>query len=243
MPNYFLRKLRHGARLDEDDAERLDALIRAPVEVAAGTDVIQAAEKPANVHLVIEGFAQRYKIVEDGGRQIVGLLVPGDFCDLHVAILGRMDQSIATLTRCRIVEIPHETIHDLTANYPGIQRALWWATLVDEAVLREWLTNMGRRQARARLAHFLCEIETRLSAIGLSENGEFRLPLTQSDMADILGISAVHVNRVLQELRGEGLIVIQGHRIAIPNVDRLREFAEFVPDYLHLEPPSGPSRR
>ena len=239
MSNVLLRKLENGADLEDADRRRLDELVIAFESVPSRTELIGVEENPSDVRLVIEGFACRYKVLEDGGRQIVGILVPGDFCDLHVAVLGQMDHAIATVTECTVVNIPRRSIDDLTRHYPRITRALWWATLVDEAVLREWLTNMGRRPARQRLAHLLCELRRRLKTVGQADGESFVLPFTQTDLADTLGLTTVHINRVMQELRAADLISTQGHRITIPDIGRLEAFAGFEPDYLHLRDRGG----
>ncbi len=151
---------------------------------------------------MLEGFAYRYKLLPDGKRSIFAYLVPGDFCDLNIFILKAMDHSIATLSACTMVDIPRPRILELLER-PAIARALWWATLVDEATLREWLVNMGRRDAETSIAHLFCEMHLRLKSIGLADGGEFRLPITQNELADTVGLSAVHVNRSLQKPAGQ----------------------------------------
>ena len=151
----------------------------------------------------------------------------------HVALLGAMDHCVATLTSCRIVEIPRAVIEEVAQSYPRIATGLWWATLVDEAVLREWLVSMGQRNSNRRMAHFYCEMLVRLSIVGLVENNSYDLPLTQHEMADTLGLSVVHINRTLQELRST-VLEAHGRKISIPDVDRLFAYAGFNPNYLHL---------
>ncbi|MEC7760914.1 MAG: Crp/Fnr family transcriptional regulator [Pseudomonadota bacterium] len=211
---------------------RLEQVISEPFEIAGREDLIHHGADPEFVHLVLRGMACRYKILPDGGRAIVALMLPGDICDLHVAILGRMDHSIGTLTDCVIVKIPRETIDDLLDNYPRIRHALFWSTLVDEAILREWLVNMGRRRADHQMAHLFCEIHTRLHAV--DQLHASLMPLTQEELGDILGISAVHAQRVVSSLRSLGLINVQDSRVSVRDLDALSEFAEFEPDYLHL---------
>ncbi len=184
---------------------------------------------------MIEGFACRYKLLPNGERQIMAWLVPGDFCDLHVAILGEMDHAIGTLAPSKIAYLPRVTIEELTSMHPSINRALWWATLVDEGVLREWLVNVGSRSVDKRMAHLFCELLLRLQAVGLATGNGFDFPLTQDEFGDTLGVSTVHVNRVLQQLRADGLITLKGKRLTIHDVAALQEFAEFNPNYLHLK--------
>ncbi len=236
MANPFISKLEYGADLNDEDRARLAAISSSGVDVDAHQDLILEGDAPGCVHLVRTGFACRYKLLPDGGRQIMAFLLPGDICDLHVAILGQMDHSIATLCPCSIARIPRSTIDELTALHPRITRALWWATLVDEAILREWLVSMGKRPADKQLAHLLCELLVRLQAAGQAEGTSYDLPLTQAEIGDTLGLSTVHVNRVLQDLRGRGLIAFQGGRVNVLDVTALEKFAEFKPNYLHLVP-------
>jgi CRP-like cAMP-binding protein len=235
MFNPLIRKLEYGARLTDEDRVVLRDLISRTRRVARHADISREGERPEDVHLVVEGFACRYKLLPDGRRQIMAFLVPGDFCDLHVAILDEMDHSIGTGWGCTVVDIPRPVIEDLTAHHPRITRALWWATLVDEGTLREWLVNMGQRDANRQLAHLVCELLVRLQIVGLASENSFEFPITQEDIADTLGITSVHVNRVLQELRGQGLLEWRSKRLRIPDVERLIAFAEFDPKYLHLK--------
>jgi CRP-like cAMP-binding protein len=235
MSNPLIKKLEYGASLTDGDRTVLQNLTSRTRRVARHSDISPEGERPENVHLVMEGFACRYKTLPDGRRQIMAFLVPGDFCDLHVAILGEMDHSIGTGWGCTVVDIPRATIEELTAQHPRITRALWWATLVDEATLREWLVNMGQREADRQTAHLVCELLVRLQMVGLVSEDSFEFPITQEDLADTLGITSVHVNRVLQDLRAQGLLEWRSKRLRIPNVERLMTFAEFDPKYLHLK--------
>jgi CRP-like cAMP-binding protein len=235
VANPLIWKLEHGAELLEEDRQTLEKAISQVRQVGAREDLIREGDKPHNVHAVLEGFACRYKTLSNGERQIMAWLVPGDLCDLHVSILGEMDHSIATLAPCKIAFMPRETIEELTFKHPAINRALWWATLVDEATLREWLVNAGRRPVDKRMAHLFCELLLRLQSVGCTMDDSFEFPLTQEELGDTLGVSTVHVNRVLQQLRGDGLITLKGKRLTIHDVAGLQEFAEFNPNYLHLK--------
>ncbi len=234
MLNPLIQKLQHGADLTDEDRQVLEKVITQPRIVDPRQDMIHEGDRPENVHLILEGFACRYKLLPGGERQIMAYFVPGDLCDLHVSILGEMDHSIATLSRCKVVYIPRRAIEEITENYGRINRALWWATLVDEATLREWLVNMGRRPADKQLAHLLCELLVRLQAVGLATENSYDFPVTQAELADTLGISTVHVNRMLQQLRKDGLLTLQGNRLTITDVDGLKGLADFNPNYLHL---------
>lgn len=229
----LIRRLGHGAELLQPDCERLSYL--APTRrVEAYQNIIRQGDRPENVHLILGGIACRYKVLRDGSRQIMALLVPGDFCDLHVAILGAMDHGIASLSPCIVADLSRATIVDLIENYPRIAHALSWAALVDAAVLREWLVNIGQRETNQRLAHLICELRIRLQVAGIGDAGSYQLPIIQRDLADVMGVTSVHINRTLQFLREEGLITLRSRRLNIPNVERLEAYCDFDPSYLHL---------
>jgi CRP-like cAMP-binding protein len=231
--NPLIEKLRAFVPFAEEDLRLLDELVVAEREVEARTDIIQEGDKPSDVHLVMSGFACRYKVLPGGKRNIMAYLIPGDFCDLHVFVLNEMDHSLATLSPCRVVAIPRARILQLLER-PAIAKAFWIAALVDEATLREWLVNIGSRPAEERIAHLLCEMLLRLRAVGLANGDRYELPLTQTDLADTMGMSSVHMNRVLQQLRSEKLIEFQQHNLVILDFERLRKFGNFNPNYLHL---------
>jgi CRP-like cAMP-binding protein len=234
MLSPLIQKLQHGADLTDEDRQVLENAASDTQIVGPREDLINEGDQPDHVHLILEGFACRYKLLPNGERQIMAYLVPGDICDLHVSILGEMDHAISTLSRCKVVLIPRGIIEDLTENHGRINRALWWATLVDEATLREWLVNMGRRPADKQLAHLLCELLVRLQAVGLATENSYEFPVTQAELAETLGITTVHVNRMLQQLRKDGLLTLQGNRLIIMDVDGLKKFADFDQNYLHL---------
>src|SRR5262249_2457953 len=163
------------------------------------------------------------KFVPEGTRSIMAYLVPGDMCDWHAFILREMDHSVATLSPCRVVEIPRAAVLEITDKYPAITRALWWIALVDEAVLREWIVNVSRRSATEAVAHLFCELLARLEAVGLRVENGFEFPVTQSELADTVGMSAVHANRVIQELRARKLIVLNTHGLQILDIEALKQ--------------------
>lgn len=234
MATPFVRKLEYGAHLTDDDRRTLEDACRITCNVRGRTQLIGEGDAPSNVHLIQEGFACRYKLLPSGKRQIMAIFIPGDICDLHVQILGEMDHCIGTLTDAVVVELPPDIVEDLTTN-PRINRALWWATLVDEGTLREWLVSMGQRPAEQQMAHIFCELLTRLQAIGLGVGNSFEMPFTQEELADTLGVTSVHANRVLMQLRHRDLILTEGRRLVVPDFRRLKDFCDFEPNYLHLK--------
>lgn len=236
MTNAFVRKLEYGAALTDEDRRLLATVSATSRHVAARAPIIEEGEEPSDVHLVLEGVACRYKILPDGNRQIMAFFLPGDICDMHVQILGAMDHSIGTLTECRMVELPPEVIVELTAN-PRINRALWWASLTDEATLREWLVNIGQRSGIRRVAHLFAELLTRYQAVGLAADDSFPVFFTQEELGSATGLTTVHVNRMLRDLREQGLVVIEGRRCSFPDVAGLKRFSAFTPNYLHFRNP------
>jgi CRP-like cAMP-binding protein len=240
MLNPLLQKLGRRFALSGSD-EQILRNASAHLRVVHGrTTLISEGDVPDHVHLIQRGFACRYKVLPGGGRSIVGFLIPGDFCDLNVSILGTMDHCIGTITSCDVVRIPRSVVNDLATHYPALNHALQWAGLVDEAILREWLVSMGRRSADQRVAHLFCELLVRLQVVGLATENSYPFPLTQLDLGDATGLSNVHVNRVLQTLRSLGLVVLKERRITLPNVTAIKAYASFNPNYLHLHPKPPP---
>jgi CRP-like cAMP-binding protein len=230
----LVRKLETLAALPREDRDALAALGCRARDLAPRRSIIREGDRPEHVHLMVEGWAARYKLLPDGARQITAFLIPGDFCDLHVTILDEMDHSISTLTRARVAYIPRDRMEELTGR-PHIARAFWWATLVDEAVLRAWVVNIGRRDAYEAIGHLMCELYLRMRNVGLAADHSYELPLTQEELGDTLGLTPVHVNRVLQRMRSDGLISLERSALIILDYRRLEEASGFNPNYLHLE--------
>jgi CRP-like cAMP-binding protein len=238
MTNRLTRKLEAFGPLPDDDKRLLDEVVRDARAIGPRTDLIREGDTPRDVNLILEGFACRYKVLPNGTRQIMAYLVPGDFCDLHVFILKVMDHTIATLSPCKLVKIPRPRILELM-DRPAIARAFWWAALVDEATLREWLVNIGARTAEQRVAHLLCELLLRLETVGLTNGNTYELPITQAELAETVSLTSVYVNRVLQRLRRDRLITLSGKNLVILDIERLKAFSGFNPNYLHLSDQGG----
>jgi CRP-like cAMP-binding protein len=235
MTNPLLRKLMNFTQLSDEECSAVNECCNDAREFAAREDVISQGDRTGGVKLLLEGFACRYKVLEDGRRQIVAYFVPGDLCDLRVFILKRMDHSIGAVITSKVATISPENVLRLTNNYPNLTRALWWSTLVEEAVAREWIVNVGQRNALERMAHLFCELLYRFRAVGLNQGNSCTLPLTQVELAETLGLSSVHVNRTLQELRRQKLITLEGGTLTIQDLETLKEVSFFNPDYLHLD--------
>ncbi|MGY8709278.1 Crp/Fnr family transcriptional regulator [Bradyrhizobium sp. 18BD] len=234
--NPLVRKLEHFVRLSPDDRAMLQrAALERVRNFPARVDITREGDRPRDVHLILSGWACRYKQLEDGRRQVVSFFLPGDMCDLNVFILKEMDHSIGTITSVAVADLSREFFDEISAGYPRIATALWWETLVSSAIQREWTMNLGQRTASERMAHLLCEIFFRLHLTGLTEDASCDFPLTQADLADATGLSKVHVNRTLQELRAAELIVLKGKTLTVPSLERLMDTGLFNSNYLHME--------
>jgi CRP-like cAMP-binding protein len=233
--HWLLRKLDSIADVSEDDRQGILDLPMTVKVFEADTDIVRDGDRSSECCLVLEGFVCRYKILADGRRQIMGFYIPGDMPDLQSLHVPHMDNSIGTLKRTTVALIPHQSMHDLLRRCPALVGAFWRETLIDGAMFREWMIGIGRRSAYQRLAHLLCELQMRMKAVGLARESGYDLPVTQNELGDALGLSTVHVNRVLQDLRGEGLIVLRGGCLSIPDLKTLQDAAEFDPTYLHLK--------
>jgi len=219
--------------LPEDDRKLLHAVVGRGRTLKAGEDIVREGERTDVVHVILEGHGYRYKTLPEGKRQIIGYLVPGDFCDLYGFLLDKMDHGMAARTPCQIAELEEEHILMLTSR-PALARALWWSELVNASILREWLVNMGRRSPATRVAHILCELLVRLKVVGHADEDGFKLELSQAELGDTVGLTTVSVNRAMQRLRAAGLISTAGRELTIPDVPALKAFADFDPGYLHF---------
>ncbi len=232
--NPLTRKLAHFAPLSDADREILDGFAAREEHYAADVDLVSEGMIPRSVLLLKSGMAVRYRALPDGVRQIMTFLIPGDLCDMHVFLLKAMDHSIGTITPVTVAPIPRDSIMGLFGRRPRISAALWWSSLQEEAMLRERIVSLGRRDARGRIAYLLCELLWRHAAVGLTDGDVFRLPLTQAELGDTLGLTPVHVNRVLKEFRNQQLISIERRMLNLLNVEGLQAIAGFNQDYLHL---------
>lgn len=236
MGNPLLRKISTFTKLSRDDETLLMRVISERARcVGAREDVAREGESAAAINLFETGWGCRYKTLEDGRRQIVALLLPGDFIDLNVFMVPRMDHSVGTITGATIVEISQNGYDELMGGNARLRQALQWDQLVSAAIQREWALNLGQRSAYERLAHLLCETFFRLRAAGLADGNRCDFPLTQTDLGEATGLSTVHVNRTLQELRARELIVLRDRTLYIPDLDALQDAAQFDPGYLHLD--------
>jgi CRP-like cAMP-binding protein len=235
MIDRLLRRLETIGPLSEEEKSALVGACTATRRYGAHEDLIYEGDPTDGVKIILQGLACRYKVLPDGRRQIVAYFVPGDLCDLHALLLKKMDHSIGTVSAMESALIPHERMLTLAERYPRLTRALWWSTMVEDSIMREWVVNVGHRTAFERTAHLFCELFTRLKVVGLTQDERCELPLTQTELADTLALSAVHVNRTLMEMRRGNLVTFQGRMLVIHDWDALQKVAGFDPAYLHLD--------
>ena len=239
--NALLRKLDGFADFSDDDRRAVEGLCAQTRKVGPTGDLIREGERPEHVFLLLEGWGFRYKLLPGGKRQIMAYLIPGDLCDIHIFVLRAMDHGIGLLSPATVALIEADRMVEIMDKHPKVERALWWATLVDEAVLRAWLVNMGQRDAYQSIAHLLCEMWLRMRAVGLADGDRFSLPLTQSELGDTMGLTPVSVNRTLQRLRSEDLITLEQKQLTLHDPERLAQVSGFQANYLHLSGDSDPS--
>jgi len=236
MATALTRRLGAFTDLKDEQRARLDFLCRDVRTLRAKTDIISDGDRPETIHLVVvDGWATRYKCLPDGSRQIFAFLVPGDFVDLYATILGRMDHGVRALTRCSVAYIPPDRFDALTSQDAQLERAFWWSKLVEEAILRSWMVSLGQRDAYGRVAHLLCRLYARMDLVGLMEDDHLDFPITQDQIGDATGVTAVHVNRTLQRLRNDKLIELGGKVLRVLDLSKLRKIAGFDPAFLHIE--------
>lgn len=236
MLHTFVRKLGHGARLTEEDEQVLTDLARPVRTIGPRTDIVAEGSEPRFLPLVVDGWACRYKVLENGKRQVIFLYLPGDICEPVGKLPRVVAHPVGALTTVAFAPVSPAAVVDAARSRPRIEEALWWDLLLASAIEREHVVNLGRRQAPERMGHLFCELHLRLAMVGLVDGLAYDLPITQADLGDLLGLSAVHVNRSLQELRKSGLITLRGRRLKIHDLDELRAFSLFDAAYLHFAP-------
>jgi CRP-like cAMP-binding protein len=233
--NLLVRRLEGHCRLSADDR---DALLGLPVTtrtLPAGSYLVREGDRPRSCFVLLSGYAFRHKIVGDGGRQIVSVHIPGEVMDYQSLYLQQVDHNAQTLGEVTAAILSIADVQELTDKRPAIARAMLLDVLIEASILREWMTRVGRRSARARLAHLMCEFATRMEAQGLTQEGGYQLPLTQEQIGDALGLTSVHVNRSIKGLEEDGLITRQRRTLRFPNIEGLRKVADFSELYLHRD--------
>jgi len=229
----MIRKLERLANLDEIDRAAIEALSFQVSTVAPGETIVREGQRVSQCCVLLDGFAFRHKVAANGNRQILSFHLPGDILDLQHLFLPRADHNVQTITAAQVAWIPIDALRSLIRERPAVGEALWQDSLIDASIFREWVLNVGQRDAKSRIAHMLCEFAIRRAAAGLGSPEQFELPMTQEQIADATGLTSVHVNRMLQSFGAEGVIRRDKRNISVANWDRMRRVADFDPAYLH----------
>jgi CRP-like cAMP-binding protein len=236
MSNPWTMKMEQFTSFSDEQRKRLDDLIsNRQQEYAADEDILTEGQSISECHVLLSGLAVRYKLLPDGERQIMAFLIPGDLCDAEVFILDEMDHSVAAISPTKCAIIPASTMRELLREISPMSEALWWGTMTDLAVLRERIVDLGRREARERIAHLIYEMLVRYRVVGETDDDVMPWPITQDELADATGLSPLHVNRTLKQMREEGLIEFNRRTLKVSNPEQVREVASFNPNYLHLK--------
>ena len=224
------------ARDNLNDSERqiLEHLPHRRRSFHRNEEMVETHTRPKESCIVVKGLAARAVYLRNGARQLTGVHVPGDFVDLHAFLLKFMDHSVIALGECEVAFVPHEQLLRISQEHPHLTRLFWMSTVIDAAIHRAWLSCIGRRSPEQHIAHLFCEVYLRLETVGLARDLTFDFPVTQSEMADMLGLSVVHVNRTIQQLRGKGSVNWDGATVTISDFAQLVRFSEFDPTYLSL---------
>jgi len=230
----FVLKLRARHGLAGDEEQALRTIHWSERHFDRNEIMVRGADELHFSMLLLEGFVLRSKIASDGTRQIVETNVPGDFVDLHGFILKRLEHEISAASRCHVALAPHDELRRITERFPRLTRVLWFQTLVDASIHREWMLVLGKKRSRSRVAQFFLEMQARLDIVGLTDSGDYCLPFSQQELADITGMTPVHLNRCLKELRDGGLVTFRGGRVELHDAARLARDAQFDRGYLHI---------
>lgn len=233
MKNRFIDKLTGFCALSTEEIAALEHATSQPRKILQKTDLIREGDRPGPVFVILEGWACRYKILPSGTRQILAYLMPGDCCDLHISLLAEMDHSIQVITPALVATVDRHAMDDIMDGHRGIAKAMYISQLVDEGTMRSWITSMGRRTSVERVAHLMCELYLRARTVGLVVEPELKLPLSQLLLADSLGMTPVHVNRVLKVLRLSGAMTLHRGSLHIVDPAKLVRIAGFDENYLH----------
>lgn len=235
MSNSFFRKLQTFTPLAHNDVRALQDICNVVRTYPPRRDLIREGDASGPVLAILDGWACRYKLVPGGGRQITAFLLPGDVCDTHVGVIDTIDYSLCTLTAARVAFVPRDGLDHYLGRRPEIAHAFWKMQLVDESILRSWIVNMGRRTAIERIAHLMCELHVRARVIATDGQNHCPMPLTQIVLADALGLTPVHVNRVLRILKATGIMTVGAGTLTIAEFAELAAIAGFDGNYLHRE--------
>mgnify|MGYP003580252168 CR=1 FL=1 len=232
----FIRKLRARHELSREEEDALRGMRWSERRFERHQVMVRSGETVDHSMLLLSGFALRSKIAADGSRQIVETNIAGDFVDLHGYILKQLEHEISAASRCDVATVPHPELARVTTQFPRLTCVLWFQTLVDAAIHREWMLVLGKKRSRARIAQFFCEMQMRLQLVGLARDDRYEIPFNQQELADITGMTPVHLNRCLRELRDAGVVTYRNSIVEVHDTKGLIGNAQFDPAYLHLGP-------
>ena len=235
MITVHLKKLRRRIEISSDEERAIRAAVGEIRTIPADQVLIRTGEELSSSMLLLDGWLARSKDLPGGERQVTELHVAGDFADLHGFTLKRLDHDVSTLSDCKIAMVPHEQIQELIEKFPRLGRIYWFSTNMDGAIQRELSLSLGQRSAISRMAHLFCELYVRLDVVNKTSSSGYAFPLTQRELSECLGLTVVHANRTLQELRRRGLVELENRRLKILDRTGLEGLADFDPTYLYLE--------
>ena len=235
MITVHLKKLRQRIEISSDEERAIRDAVKETRRVAADEILVRAGEELNASMMLLDGWMARVKDLPGGERQVTQLHVPGDFADLHGFTLKRLDHDLVAITDCTVAVVPHERLREITDEQPRLGRVYWFATNIDAAIHREWALSLGQRSAISRMAHLFCELYLRLKVVGQTVDSSYEFPLTQRELSECLGLTVVHANRTIQELRRRGLVELENRQLRILDRRGLEGVAEFDPSYLYLD--------
>jgi CRP-like cAMP-binding protein len=230
----LVRKLSAIGPLSEEEAAHIYGLPAIVRDFRAGHDLVREGDTPSQACVMLEGLSCRFKIVGEGAKQVFSYHIPGDIPDLQSLHISSMDHTLGTLAPSKVAFVPHRALRNMIVAHPRLGGLLWRDTLVDGSIFREWLCNIGRRSALARIAHMICELHARYDKVGMVEAGTIPFPLTQANLGDAQGLSVVHVNRVMRELKARRLISVSARQLTVLDWEALTDLGDFDPAYLHF---------
>lgn len=235
MISAHIKKLRLRTDITAEEESAIRASVADTRAVAPDEIFVRSGEELTSSSILLSGWMARSKDLPSGERQVTELHIPGDFVDLHGFTLKRLDHDVTTLSDCVVATVPHERLLEITTKFPHLARVYWFQTNVDAAIHREWALSLGQRSAISRMASLFCELHARLRVVGRTSGNGYDFPLTQRELSECLGLTVVHANRTLQELRRRGLVEVENRFVRIVDRSGLEGIAQFDPSYLHLE--------
>jgi len=234
MISVHLRQLRKRTEISAEEERAIRGLVAETRRFPADEVVIHSGVELSSSMMLLDGWMARSKDLESGERQVTELHIAGDFPDLHAFTLKRLDHDVMTLSECTVAVVPHDRLKELTERHPHLARVYWFCTNLDAAIHREWALSLGQRSAISRMAHLFCELYMRLELVGRTHGNAYELPLTQRELAECLGLTVVHANRTLQELRRRGLVEFENRHLTLLDRRGIEGVAAFDPAYLYL---------